>query len=108
MKLNSSLLPCADAQNKTMGRWTKEEHERFIEGIRKYGKNWKKVEEFVGTRNGAQIRSHAQKFFQRIKREELMDESDSKSLGDKIRFSRQQSDYSEITSGLLLGNSLSN
>ena len=91
-----------------MGRWTKEEHERFIEGIRKYGKNWKKVEEFVGTRNGAQIRSHAQKFFQRIKREELMDESDSKSLGDKIRFSRQQSDYSEITSGLLLGNSLSN
>ena len=30
-----------------------------------YGKNWKKVEEYIGTRTGTQIRSHAQKFFNR-------------------------------------------
>ncbi len=28
-----------------------------------YGKNWKKIEDLVKTRNGSQIRSHAQKFF---------------------------------------------
>eukprot|EP00331_Platyophrya_macrostoma_P003776 CAMPEP_0176431040 /NCGR_PEP_ID=MMETSP0127-20121128/14592_1 /TAXON_ID=938130 /ORGANISM="Platyophrya macrostoma, Strain WH" /LENGTH=246 /DNA_ID=CAMNT_0017813005 /DNA_START=35 /DNA_END=775 /DNA_ORIENTATION=- len=51
------------------GRWTKEEHQRFVEAIKNYGKNWKKVEEFVGTRSGAQIRSHAQKFFLRLEKE---------------------------------------
>jgi SHAQKYF class myb-like DNA-binding protein len=54
---------------KTTGRWTKEEHQRFVEGLKKFGKNWKQVEDFVGTRNGTQIRSHAQKFFLRLERE---------------------------------------
>lgn len=39
--------------NKTSGRWTKDEHKKFIEGIQKYGRNWKKVEEHIGTRTGA-------------------------------------------------------
>jgi hypothetical protein len=34
-----------------------------------YGKDWKKVEQHIGTRSGAQIRSHAQKFFNRIEKE---------------------------------------
>ncbi|KAL4462623.1 hypothetical protein ABPG74_000453 [Tetrahymena malaccensis] len=55
--------------NKTSGRWTKDEHKKFIEGIQKYGRNWKKVEEHIGTRTGAQIRSHAQKFFNRLEKE---------------------------------------
>lgn len=54
---------------KATGRWTKEEHQRFIEGLKKFGKNWKQVEDYVGTRSGAQIRSHAQKFFNRLERE---------------------------------------
>jgi len=33
------------------GRWTKDEHERFIEALRQYGKDWAKIEEVVGTRN---------------------------------------------------------
>ena len=27
--------------------------------LKLYGKDWKKVEKFIGTRSGAQIRSHA-------------------------------------------------
>ena len=34
-----------------------------------YKRDWKKVETFIGTRSGAQIRSHAQKFFTRIEKE---------------------------------------
>ena len=45
------------------GRWTKDEHRRFLEGLKLYGKTWKKVQEYVGTRTAAQIRSHAQKYF---------------------------------------------
>jgi SHAQKYF class myb-like DNA-binding protein len=51
------------------GRWTKEEHHRFVEAIKFHGKNWKKVEESVGSRTGAQIRSHAQKYFLKIEKE---------------------------------------
>ncbi|KAL4471332.1 hypothetical protein ABPG72_011109 [Tetrahymena utriculariae] len=63
----------ASAQNSSnngnQGRWTKEEHLRFVEGLSLYGKNWKKVEEHVGSRTGAQIRSHAQKFFNKLERD---------------------------------------
>jgi hypothetical protein len=37
--------------------------------LRLHGKDWKKVEDFIGTRTGAQIRSHAQKYFLRIEEE---------------------------------------
>lgn len=105
MKVGSSILASKEENpnNKANGRWTKEEHERFVEGIRRFGKNWKKVEEFVGTRNGAQIRSHAQKFFLRIQREERSEDSDSKSLKEKLRSTRKVSDFSESTTVLAHG-----
>ena len=34
-----------------------------------HGRDWKKVEQHIGTRSGAQIRSHAQKFFSRVEKE---------------------------------------
>lgn len=59
----------ASRLGKSTGRWTQQEHALFIEGLKIYGKNWKKVESYIGTRTGTQIRSHAQKFFNRIKKE---------------------------------------
>lgn len=59
----------ASKLGKSTGRWTQKEHVLFIEGLKMYGKNWKKVEGYIGTRTGTQIRSHAQKFFNRIRKE---------------------------------------
>lgn len=42
------------------------EHVRFLEALKNYGKNWKKVEEHVASRTSTQARSHAQKFFANI------------------------------------------
>ena len=50
------------------GRWTNEEHNKFIEGILKYGNEWKKVQNLIKTRSSTQARSHAQKFFLRLKK----------------------------------------
>ena len=53
------------------GRWTKEEHFRFIEALIIYGKEWKKVQQHVGTRTSTQARSHAQKFFGKLQKKNL-------------------------------------
>lgn len=44
------------------------EHVRFLESLKLFGKNWKKVEEYVATRTSTQARSHAQKFFGNIEK----------------------------------------
>lgn len=48
------------------GRWTTEEHNLFEEGLRKYGKQWKRIALEIPTRTVVQIRTHAQKFFQKL------------------------------------------
>jgi SHAQKYF class myb-like DNA-binding protein len=54
-----------------VGRWSAEEHKKFMEALLKYGNNWNKVQEFIGTRNSTQARSHAQKFFVKIGRTKI-------------------------------------
>ncbi len=49
------------------GRWSKAEHQIFLDVIEKYGKNWMKVEEKLKGRNLSQVRSHAQKYFAKLK-----------------------------------------
>ena len=49
------------------GRWDPDEHMRFIEAINNYGNEWKEVQKYVGTRTSNQVRSHAQKFFLKLK-----------------------------------------
>ena len=48
--------------NHCEGRWTHEEHIRFLKGCLLYSNNWKKVESYVQSRTSTQIRSHAQKY----------------------------------------------
>lgn len=54
----------------TSGRWTRKEHEAFLEGLEIYGREWKKVAQRIPTRTSAQIRSHAQKYFAKLSRDE--------------------------------------
>ena len=50
------------------GRWSKKEHQVFLESFEKYGKNWKKLQDCVGTRSSTQARSHAQKHMAKLNR----------------------------------------
>lgn len=44
------------------GRWTRAEHERFLEARQRYGKNWRRISLHVSTRTNVQCRTHAQSF----------------------------------------------
>lgn len=54
-----------------MGRWTREEHFRFLEALTIHGKEWKNVQQHVGTRSSTQARSHAQKFFVKLEKKNM-------------------------------------
>ncbi len=54
------------------GRWTPEEHRKFLQGIAQNGRNWDKVAQNVLTRTTVQVRSHAQKYFKKLAHQEML------------------------------------
>lgn len=51
-----------------IGRWTEEEHQIFLQGLELHGKQWKTIASMIGTRTVVQVRTHAQKYFQKLER----------------------------------------
>lgn len=58
---------------KTRESWSNDEHERFIKALQLYNRDWKKIETYVGTKTVVQIRSHAQKYFQKVMKAGITD-----------------------------------
>jgi SHAQKYF class myb-like DNA-binding protein len=48
------------------GRWTSDEHERFLAGFKIHGHKWKRVQQVVRTRSVTQVRTHAQKYLLKL------------------------------------------
>ena len=60
-------LKLSESDNVNGGRWNKDEQIRFAEAVLKYGNDWKKMQNYIFTRNITQVRSHAQKFLMKLK-----------------------------------------
>ena len=65
------------------GRWTPEEHDLFLEGLMLFGNEWKSVQGHIKTRSATQARSHAQKFFIKL-RKVLSSEINQDLISEKI------------------------
>ena len=79
LKENNEISDSNNSNEYKTGRWSKEEHEKFIEGILKYGNEWRKVQKIIKSRSSTQARSHAQKFFLKLKKEinpDILSDSD--------------------------------
>jgi len=50
------------------GRWSLKEHLKFLEVLDKYGADWKIANSLIANRTGIQIRTHANKFFKKLKK----------------------------------------
>jgi SHAQKYF class myb-like DNA-binding protein len=61
-------------------KWTADEHGRFLHALLLFGRDWKRVQAFVATKTGTQIRSHAQKHF--LKK---LDPRSSECAGHRLR-----------------------
>ncbi|KAF8396642.1 hypothetical protein HHK36_018266 [Tetracentron sinense] len=53
---------------KSRESWTDEEHDKFLEALQLFDRDWKKIEDFVGSKSVIQIRSHAQKYFLKVQK----------------------------------------
>ena len=56
------------------GRWLTEEHEVFLRGLDEHGKQWKKIAVMIKTRSVVQVRTHAQKYFQKLLKNDKKDD----------------------------------
>mmetsp|Transcript_1562 Transcript_1562/g.3176 ORF Transcript_1562/g.3176 Transcript_1562/m.3176 type:complete len:395 (+) Transcript_1562:168-1352(+) len=51
------------------GHWTVAEHQAFLAGLKEFGRKWTKIANTIPTRTTSQVRSHAQKHFDKLKQE---------------------------------------
>jgi SHAQKYF class myb-like DNA-binding protein len=69
--IDGALTPHAEKEGGrgVGGRWLTEEHTLFLHCLRVYGKDWKKCATILKFRTVVQVRTHAQKYFQKVARE---------------------------------------
>ncbi|KAJ0235094.1 Protein REVEILLE 4 [Hirschfeldia incana] len=54
--------------SKSRQSWTGREHDKFLEALQLFDRDWKKIEDFVGSKTVIKIRSHAQKYFLKVEK----------------------------------------
>merc|ERR1712146_244032 len=74
--------------NVNTGRWTLEEHKKFVQGFKMYGKCWKKITQLIGTRSVVQVRTHAQKYLIKMKKVHQLPSETSTSIANKSSSSK--------------------
>ena len=65
--IDYNLFDDLEKEDINEGRWSSEEHIKFIKAFVYFGKKYKLIQKYISSRNCHQIRSHAQKFVLRIK-----------------------------------------
>ena len=93
--------------NIAQGYWAKSDHKKFIEALYLYVCDWKKIQKYIKNRIYSQVRSHAQKFYLKLKYfkdEELgidFTTPNVKSLSDIIKIIKEKESNSENCGKLL-------
>lgn len=70
MAVSASACRSHRAREIAIGRWTSEEHRWFLKGLEMFqGPAWGEIARLIGSRTSTQVRTHAQKFFTKLARQ---------------------------------------
>jgi len=97
--VDTSMATAGSGKHKeNTGRWLAEEHDVFLKGLNEHGKQWKKIAVMIKTRSVVQVRTHAQKYFQKLlKSEKKEDGRPGKDLSSSVSTSTASSTAGSIT-----------
>ena len=56
--------------------WTQDEHNKFIEAVRRYGKNWSAITDFVATKSKKSVLYHSRTFISQVAKNPNLEDSD--------------------------------
>ncbi|GLE02840.1 hypothetical protein PINS_up011704 [Pythium insidiosum] len=94
IRLPPAPVSAVKGPTKRQGRpWTHDEHERFLQGLEMFPTGpWTRIAQHVGTRTTRQTMTHAQKYRQRIARQEraMQRQMDRFSAADRLATSGDQ------------------
>eukprot|EP00429_Kryptoperidinium_foliaceum_P009730 CAMPEP_0176005910 /NCGR_PEP_ID=MMETSP0120_2-20121206/2449_1 /TAXON_ID=160619 /ORGANISM="Kryptoperidinium foliaceum, Strain CCMP 1326" /LENGTH=213 /DNA_ID=CAMNT_0017338631 /DNA_START=111 /DNA_END=750 /DNA_ORIENTATION=+ len=49
-----------DTSKYKFGKWTEEEHQKYLDGLKRFGPQFKHISEYIGSRSTSQVRTHHQ------------------------------------------------
>ena len=79
-----------DNNNILNGRWSQKEHLLFIKGCLLYGNYWKKVKKYIQTRSCSQIRSHAQKYLNKLNKKYYKNKNNENNFDLNLKLSEEE------------------
>lgn len=82
-KANAALDPSAIATNRISSRWSNDEYQLAIRGIRKYGKDFQSIAELMGTKTESQVNQFFTNFRKRFNLDDIIKEFDAKQLQEQ-------------------------
>uniref|UniRef100_K3WUM8 Uncharacterized protein n=1 Tax=Globisporangium ultimum (strain ATCC 200006 / CBS 805.95 / DAOM BR144) TaxID=431595 RepID=K3WUM8_GLOUD len=106
-KTSSSSASSPKSTKANTGRWTDAEHKLFLKGLEAFPyRAWKKIATLIKTRTVVQIRTHAQKYYQKLEKEEAR-MKDREHHHDRATHSHGYNDRSSHKESSLLSSSAS-
>ena len=67
-ELKGNKIFITTKHQKKAERWNKDERFKFLEALYNFGDNWKIIKKYIKSRSDVQVRSHAQKFFLKLRK----------------------------------------
>lgn len=92
------LNPDAIIANRISARWSNDEYQLAIQGIRKFGKDFKKIAEILGTKNESQINQFYTNYRKKFNLEHILKEFEEKQVQQqKQKITESDDDIMEVS-----------
>lgn len=75
--------PGAITANRISARWSNDEYQLAIQGMRKYGKDFQSIAEIIGTKNESQVNQFFTNYRKKYNLDEIIKEFEAKKLQDQ-------------------------